>query len=190
MVESTLRDTTSVSTRAKLIVKSTSLSTTPAPSSTKESSRTFFNSKSNQFFSIINFDLLNSRPSQKQNYFDSSPLDSSRVKGKIVYLNNTALKLIKPSLKTSIVYQKSDVDRIFLVFLFFILAGEFFSAPAITMADTCTLQYLGPAQADLYGRQRMFGSLGWGLAMFSIGILLDNAHKFTDHPCGMAGPGN
>jgi len=80
------------------------------------------------------------------------------------------------------------VQRIFLVFLFFILAGEFFSAPAITLADQCTLSILGPGRADLYGRQRMFGSLGWAISMFSVGMILDNARVFTNHPCGMAGP--
>ena len=30
----------------------------------------------------------------------------------------------------------------------------------------------------------MFGSLGWGLAMFFVGIALDQADVFADHPCG------
>lgn len=30
----------------------------------------------------------------------------------------------------------------------------------------------------------MFGSLGWGLAMFFVGIALDNSTAFPDHPCG------
>jgi hypothetical protein len=98
------------------------------------------------------------------------------------------MDLVKPTLETSIVYHKDDVHKIFLVFLLFILAGEFFSAPAITMADSCTLQYLGPTRADLYGRQRMFGSIGWALAMFIVGIILDHSKAFTNHPCGKAGP--
>ncbi|VDN13496.1 unnamed protein product [Dibothriocephalus latus] len=36
---------------------------------------------------------------------------------------------------------------------------------------------------NLYGRQRMFGSIGWGLAMFFVGIALDQAQSFPDHPC-------
>ena len=125
---------------------------------------------------------------EKTQYFDSSPLDSEKTRNKIIFLNDSALKLVKPSLQTSIVYHRDDVHRIFIIFLIFILAGEFFSAPAITLADSCTLQYLGPARADLYGRQRMFGSLGWALAMFSVGILLDHSTAFTNHPCGKAGP--
>lgn len=30
----------------------------------------------------------------------------------------------------------------------------------------------------------MFGSLGWGLAMFIVGIVLDHSTAFPDHPCG------
>ena len=75
-----------------------------------------------------------------------------------------------------------------MVFLFFMLAGEFFSAPAITLADQATIATLGPSKADQYGKQRMFGSLGWAISMFSVGLILDNAHKFRNHPCGHAGP--
>lgn len=60
--------------------------------------------------------------------------------------------------------------------------GEFFSAPAITLADTAVLTILGD-DVDKYGHQRMFGSLGWGLAMFFMGIALDNSTSFTAHPC-------
>lgn len=30
----------------------------------------------------------------------------------------------------------------------------------------------------------MFGSLGWGLAMFFVGIALDHSTAFSSHPCG------
>ncbi len=144
--------------------------------------------KSNKLFPMIDFNIIKHQ-NKKQNFFDSSSLDSKKLTGRIVYLNNSAFKFVKPQLKTSIVYEKEDVTHIFIVFLIFILVGEFFSAPAITLADQVTLQYLGTTnQSDLYNRQRMFGSLGWGIAMFSIGILLDQSHQFTDHPCGLAGP--
>lgn len=61
--------------------------------------------------------------------------------------------------------------------------GEFFSAPAITLADSAVITILGE-NADRYGHQRMFGSLGWGLAMFFVGIALDHSTAFPDHPCG------
>lgn len=64
-----------------------------------------------------------------------------------------------------------------------VVIGEFFAAPAITLADSAVITILGE-DADHYGHQRMFGSLGWGLAMFFVGIALDHSTAFPDHPCG------
>eukprot|EP00079_Xenopus_tropicalis_P017429 XP_004917350.1 PREDICTED: major facilitator superfamily domain-containing protein 6 isoform X2 [Xenopus tropicalis] len=72
-------------------------------------------------------------------------------------------------------YNKEDVETIFLLLLLVVIIGEFFSAPAVTIVDTVTLQYLGKHR-DRYGLQRMWGSLGWGLAMLSVGIGIDNTH--------------
>ncbi|XP_064182692.1 major facilitator superfamily domain-containing protein 6-B isoform X2 [Anguilla rostrata] len=74
-----------------------------------------------------------------------------------------------------ITYNKDQVESIFLVILLVIIIGEFFSAPAVTIVDTVTLQYLG-RHRDRYGLQRMWGSLGWGLAMLSVGIWIDHTH--------------
>ncbi|KAK9969107.1 hypothetical protein ABG768_027308 [Culter alburnus] len=75
----------------------------------------------------------------------------------------------------SIVFNKEQVDTIFLLILLVIIIGEFFSAPAVTIVDTVTLQYLGQHR-DRYGLQRMWGSLGWGIAMLSVGIWIDHTH--------------
>lgn len=74
-----------------------------------------------------------------------------------------------------LVYNNDQVEAIFLLILLVIIVGEFFSAPAITIVDTVTLQYLGKAR-DRYGLQRMWGSLGWGLAMLLVGIWIDHTH--------------
>lgn len=74
-----------------------------------------------------------------------------------------------------IIYNKDQVETIFLLILLVIIVGEFFSAPAVTIVDTVTLQYLGKAR-DRYGLQRMWGSLGWGLAMLLVGIWIDHTH--------------
>nr|B0UYT5.1 RecName: Full=Major facilitator superfamily domain-containing protein 6-B; AltName: Full=Macrophage MHC class I receptor 2 homolog B [Danio rerio] len=74
-----------------------------------------------------------------------------------------------------IIFNKEQVDTIFLLILLVIIIGEFFSAPAVTIVDTVTLQYLGQNR-DRYGLQRMWGSLGWGIAMLSVGIWIDNTH--------------
>lgn len=72
-------------------------------------------------------------------------------------------------------YNQEDVQTIFLLILLVVIIGEFFSAPAVTIVDTVTLQYLGKHR-DRYGLQRMWGSLGWGLAMLSVGIGIDHTH--------------
>ncbi|XP_064471593.1 major facilitator superfamily domain-containing protein 6-like [Ornithodoros turicata] len=84
---------------------------------------------------------------------------------------------------SSIVYKYEDVQSVFFLLLLLVVLGEYFSAPAITLADSATLSYLGE-DTDNYGRQRMFGSLGWGLAMFFVGIALDHSTSFPNHPCG------
>uniref|UniRef100_H3DIF6 Major facilitator superfamily domain containing 6a n=1 Tax=Tetraodon nigroviridis TaxID=99883 RepID=H3DIF6_TETNG len=74
-----------------------------------------------------------------------------------------------------IIYNNDQVESIFLLILLVIIVGEFFSAPAITIVDTVTLQFLGKAR-DRYGLQRMWGSLGWGVAMLLVGIWIDHTH--------------
>ncbi|EAA08483.4 major facilitator superfamily domain-containing protein 6 [Anopheles merus] len=108
-----------------------------------------------------------------------SPLDVS-------YANNFNEKLhrdwVSP-LFSSIVYRTADIQKAFFLLLLLVIIGEFFSAPAITLADSAVITILGE-DADRYGHQRMFGSLGWGLAMFFVGIALDHSTAFPDHPCG------
>lgn len=84
---------------------------------------------------------------------------------------------------SSIVYRTEDIQKAFFLLLLLVVIGEFFSAPAITLADSAVITILGE-DADKYGHQRMFGSLGWGLAMFFVGIALDHSTAFPDHPCG------
>ncbi|KAI1304643.1 Major facilitator superfamily domain-containing protein 6 [Halotydeus destructor] len=83
----------------------------------------------------------------------------------------------------SVVYKWEDVKEVFFLLLLLVLLGEFFSAPAITLADQATLSYLGEQNSDLYGRQRMFGSLGWAVSMFIMGMVLDSSTNFPGHPC-------
>lgn len=80
-----------------------------------------------------------------------------------------------PKKDHQIIYNQEQVENIFLIILLVIIVGEFFSAPAVTIVDAVTLQYLGKAR-DRYGLQRMWGSLGWGLAMLAVGIWIDHTH--------------
>uniref|UniRef100_A0A8C8U8J8 Major facilitator superfamily domain containing 6 n=1 Tax=Peromyscus maniculatus bairdii TaxID=230844 RepID=A0A8C8U8J8_PERMB len=80
-----------------------------------------------------------------------------------------------PSDQVTLLYDQQEVEAIFLVILVVVIIGEFFSASSVTIVDTVTLQYLGKHR-DRYGLQRMWGSLGWGLAMLSVGIGIDYTH--------------
>lgn len=79
-------------------------------------------------------------------------------------------------------FDLQDIQKAFFLLLLVILIGEFFSAPAITLADSAVITLLGE-DADKYGHQRMFGSLGWGISMFFVGIVLDHSTSFSHHPC-------
>lgn len=79
--------------------------------------------------------------------------------------------------KHTFYYNPDQVEAIFLLILLVVIFGEFFSAPAVTIVDTVTLQYLG-THRDRYGLQRMWGSLGWGLAMLFVGIWIDHTRIF------------
>ncbi|XP_071418669.1 major facilitator superfamily domain-containing protein 6 isoform X2 [Pithys albifrons albifrons] len=81
-----------------------------------------------------------------------------------------------PSDQAVLVYDQQEVEAIFLLILLVVIIGEFFSASSVTIVDTITLQYLGKHR-DRYGLQRMWGSLGWGLAMLSVGIGIDYTHS-------------
>ncbi|XP_028391387.1 major facilitator superfamily domain-containing protein 6-like [Dendronephthya gigantea] len=83
----------------------------------------------------------------------------------------------EPKAKNSLVFSPSGVHQVFLVLLFLTVIGEFFSAPAITLADSATLQLLGD-EKDKYGRQRLWGSLGWGTAMFTLGFVIDKIQGY------------
>ncbi|CAF0762968.1 unnamed protein product [Rotaria sordida] len=106
--------------------------------------------------------------------------------GNPISITVTNLSLVKP-FASPILYEQKDVRNVFMVFLLLIIIGEFFSAPAITLADAYTLTYLGQ-DTELYGRQRMFGSLGWGLAIFIIAMILDQSKSLTFYACGTSGP--
>lgn len=84
---------------------------------------------------------------------------------------------------STVVYKLEDIKGVFFLLLLLICLGEFFSAPALTLADSATLRYLGE-NIDLYCRQRMFGSLSWAITLLLVGMALDNATSISDHPCG------
>ncbi|XP_054976938.1 major facilitator superfamily domain-containing protein 6 isoform X1 [Sorex araneus] len=111
--------------------------------------------------------------------FTLSPSTASPTHpGNVTRLTTTAVLTTTkplPSDQVTLVYDQQEVEAIFLVILVVVIIGEFFSASSVTIVDTVTLQYLGKHR-DRYGLQRMWGSLGWGLAMLSVGIGIDYTH--------------
>ena len=72
----------------------------------------------------------------------------------------------------AIVHDKDELRYLFFVFLVLIVVGEIFEAPSFIMIDTALIQQLGDKCHD-YGKTRCFGSLGYGLASFGVGAVLD-----------------
>lgn len=104
---------------------------------------------------------------------------------KIANVNSSDIKGLVFNMHSTVVYKQNEVNHAFFILLLLVVIGEFFSAPAITFADSVTLSFLGDDTQN-YGRQRMFGSLGWGLAMFFVGMALDQSTTFPDGPCRQA----
>lgn len=75
---------------------------------------------------------------------------------------------------------QNEIRDIFYVLLVLIVIGEFLEAPSFIMIDTALLDHLGDEKKH-YGKTRLFGSIGYGLASFSVGALLD---KFQFEFCG------
>eukprot|EP00794_Sanderia_malayensis_P003688 gene3688-4205_t len=68
-----------------------------------------------------------------------------------------------------------EMKNIFIVLLMLIIAGEFLEAPTFILTDTALLEYLGESRTN-YGKTRLFGSVGYGVASFGIGAILDRTH--------------
>ncbi|KAI1718365.1 MFS_1 like family domain-containing protein [Ditylenchus destructor] len=72
--------------------------------------------------------------------------------------------LVSPPHSTR-VYRQPGVEQAFMLLLILIALGEFFSSPALALADGYTLSLVADRPKD-FGSIRLFGSMGWGMAMF------------------------
>lgn len=52
-----------------------------------------------------------------------------------------------------------------------VMAYAFFSAPIVPLVDNTTLAMLGPRK-DQYGRQRVWGAIGWGVSAAIMGVVI------------------
>lgn len=98
------------------------------------------------------------------------------------YKESAHSQFVSPTFSYTI-FNRNDIRKVFFLFLLLIIIGEFFCCPSMTLADSAVLNLLGKENADQYGRQRMFASIGWGLTMFFVCLTLDHSHTFTNHPC-------
>ena len=60
-----------------------------------------------------------------------------------------------------------------------------FSSPAIALADSAVMSVLGEDEQDKYTSQRIFGSIGWAVTMFTMGMVLDHSRIFQNAKCDM-----
>ncbi|XP_072903082.1 major facilitator superfamily domain-containing protein 6-B [Hemitrygon akajei] len=122
----------------------------------------------------ISFSLFNAEQDHILQKRSAPGTDNSTTNpNRTLYTTTTSTSTVKA--EKQITYDLREVENIFLLILLVIIIGEFFSAPAVTIVDTVTLQYLGKHR-DRYGLQRMWGSLGWGLTMLAVGISIDHTH--------------
>uniref|UniRef100_A0A1I7UUU3 MFS_1_like domain-containing protein n=1 Tax=Caenorhabditis tropicalis TaxID=1561998 RepID=A0A1I7UUU3_9PELO len=89
--------------------------------------------------------------------------------------------LVSPPHSTR-VYRQPAVEQAFMLLLILICLCEFFSSPALPLADAATLHAVRDNPAE-FGKIRLMASVGWGLAMFIMGIALDYSDTFRNHPC-------
>lgn len=68
-----------------------------------------------------------------------------------------------------------NTKELFTILFIIILFCNVISSPSLALADTVTMQTLKP-NVHLYGRQRLWGSVGWGIASFLVGALVTLSH--------------
>lgn len=107
---------------------------------------------------------------QTSSEFRSTNIDNSRVDS----TTNSDL-MDKQWWHMGSMHEPIDTWHTFSFLFLIILIGNLFAAPAQTMANTATLQALGDG-THKYGAQRCYGSIGWGLAAFIVGMLVSMNH--------------
>lgn len=96
------------------------------------------------------------------------------IKGKHT---NETLRVIQTNLFKS---NTNEMKRLFVILLVLIVVGEFLETPSAPLSDASLLEYLGENRIH-YGKQRLWGSLGHGIASFLVGMLMERSRHLT---CG------
>jgi hypothetical protein len=82
-------------------------------------------------------------------------------------------KIKSPKPKTD--FRIRDNKKIFIILLVLIIFGEMVAAPAPMLTDSGTLTLLSGREHE-YGKQRLFGSLGWGTGALLAGAVVTAFH--------------
>ena len=98
----------------------------------------------------------------------------------------TILKQLKTTTTNLFKTNPKELNRIFVILMILIVVGEFLESPSFTLADAALLEHLGD-ERRYYGKQRLWGSLGFGIFSFVVGVLLEKsrhtvcAEQYTDY---------
>ena len=107
---------------------------------------------------------------------EDNPHLASEQKSKILTKNK---KRKRPNMKDD--FRVKDNQTIFITLLVIVFLGEFIAAPAPMLTDSGTLSILSGREHE-YGRQRLFGSIGWGMGSLMSGAVVTafNSCPFED----------
>lgn len=107
---------------------------------------------------------------------EDKPQEVTEGKSKILTKNK---KRKNPNMKND--FRVKDNQTIFATLLVIVFLGEFIAAPAPMLTDSGTLGILS-GREHLYGRQRLFGSVGWGIGSLVSGAVVTafNSCPFED----------
>lgn len=107
---------------------------------------------------------------------EDKPRESKETKSKILTKNK---KRKNPNMKND--FRVKDNQTIFVTLLVIVFLGEFIAAPAPMLTDSGTLGILSGREHQ-YGRQRLFGSIGWGIGSLLSGAVVTafNSCPFED----------
>lgn len=107
---------------------------------------------------------------------EDNPRLSGKSQSKILTKNK---KRKNPSRKDD--FRVKDNKTIFITLLVIVILGELIAAPAPMLTDSGTLAILNGREHE-YGRQRLFGSVGWGIGSLMSGAVVTafNSCPFED----------
>lgn len=108
---------------------------------------------------------------------DKPPREVKEEKTKILTKNKKRKN--PPNMKND--FRVKDNQTIFVTLLVIVFLGEFIAAPAPMLTDSGTLGILSGREHQ-YGRQRLFGSVGWGIGSLLSGAVITafNSCPFED----------